>query len=76
MTYGFDTFVCFPWREIMNHLALLSMFADSLHMWVPIPVFNSLSLKMSLMHFVRDTIDMHIFNMTGSIAVEEICVKG
>ncbi len=40
----------------MNHLALLSMLADSLHMWVPIPVFNSFSLKVSLMHFVHDTI--------------------
>ncbi len=41
----------------MNHLALLSILADNLHIWVPIPVFNSFSLKMSLTHFVHDTID-------------------
>ncbi len=42
----------------MNHLALLSSLAESLHMWVPIPVFNSFSLKMSLMHFLHGTIDV------------------
>ncbi len=42
----------------MNHLALLSMLADGLHMWTPIPVFISFSLKVSLMHFVHVTIDV------------------
>ncbi len=58
MTYGHDTFVCRLWREIMNHLALLSILADSLHVWALIPIFNSFSLKMSLMHFVHVTIDI------------------
>ncbi len=57
MTYGLDTIVGYLWRKIMNHLTLLSMFADSLHVWAPIPVFNLFSLKMSLMHFVHVTID-------------------
>ncbi len=42
----------------MNHFALLSMVADSLHVWAPILVFNSFSLKMSLMHFVNVIIDI------------------
>ncbi len=50
-------YICvLPLAGNMNHLALLSALADSLHMWVPIPVFNSFPLKMSLMHFMHDTI--------------------
>ncbi len=56
MTYGLDTIVGCLWRKIMNHLTFLLMLADSLHVWAAIPVFNSFSLKMSLMHFVHVTI--------------------
>ncbi len=58
MTYGLDKIVGCIWRKIMNDLTLLLMLADSLHAWAPIPVFNSFSLKMSLMHLVHVTIDM------------------
>ncbi len=46
----------------MNHLAFLSMLDDSLHVLAPIPVFNSFSLKLSLMHFVHVTIDISKLN--------------
>ncbi len=55
----------------MNHLALLSMLADSLHMWIPILVFNSFSLKMSLMRFVHDTIVISSGNQEGLVTLLE-----
>ncbi len=53
----------------MNRLALLSMFADSLHVWAPIPVFNSFSLKMSLMHFVHVTVEILCNGFSPNIVV-------
>ncbi len=78
MTYGLDTFVCCPWREITNHLALLSILADSLHMWVPIPVFNSFSPKShlcilcmipSLYKIFLMVVEIHLPNLPNEIYV-------
>jgi len=54
-----------PGGEKIKYFALRSMQADSLHVYGPIPVPNSFSVKMSLRHFVHVPIDMYVGMVSG-----------
>ncbi len=43
---------------LINYLALSPMLTGSLHAWAPIPTLKTFSTKMSLINFVRVTINV------------------